>query len=235
MLHKPFTVEESTLFTKVTVGGFAQNVNHSATQKCCESCTRPRCLPLSISKVDLFFKMAFLPSKNLFSFLRGHLKKQPEIPNPNMHFENLFSSKNLVYRAIENNEENEKYEEDKKFWMEKILSDPVSLAQNMDRLISPPSSNTIEAILGYIKDDLLAVFICLPAAKGESKPTPIGWLHLCAGWRQNRNCMLGIVIFEPHQGKGYGTEAINWALNWALRLQGCTQCEFEIFLLRHEK
>ncbi|PMD41105.1 acyl-CoA N-acyltransferase, partial [Hyaloscypha variabilis F] len=27
-------------------------------------------------------------------------------------------------------------------------------------------------------------------------------------------------VYSPHQGKGYGTEAINWALDWAFRVAG---------------
>lgn len=50
--------------------------------------------------------------------------------------------------------------------------------------------------------------------------TAIGWLTLdCHTLTlHHRSCTLGIMIASAHQGEGYGTEAINWALDWAFRV-----------------
>lgn len=58
------------------------------------------------------------------------------------------------------------------------------------------------------------------AAEEELPPTAIGWLTLScpALTLHHRSCTLGIMIGSAHQGRGYGTEAINWALDWAFRV-----------------
>lgn len=52
--------------------------------------------------------------------------------------------------------------------------------------------------------------------------TAIGWLTLdChALTLHHRSCTLGIMVGSRHQGRGYGTEAIGWALGWAFRVAG---------------
>lgn len=52
--------------------------------------------------------------------------------------------------------------------------------------------------------------------------TAIGWLTLdChALTLHHRSCTLGIMLGSAHQGRGYGTEAIDWALDWAFRVAG---------------
>lgn len=51
-------------------------------------------------------------------------------------------------------------------------------------------------------------------------PTAIGWLTLDSHTltRHHRSCTLGIMLASAYQGQGYGTEAINWALDWAFRV-----------------
>jgi len=166
--------------------------------------------------------MSTLHLKKLFSSI-GKRKRSPlalssSSTNSKMAFHNLFSSSRLVYRALENTDRN------KEFFTKSILNNPVSYAHCWDVLMKPPSSESVKNTIEWIKD-LLAVTICLPSP-GESpahsaNPMPIGWLNLSAnsGTRHHRSCTLAITIWEPHQGKGYGTE--DWALNWAF---SCTQC-----------
>lgn len=58
--------------------------------------------------------------------------------------------------------------------------------------------------------------------ENEEEQVAIGWLTLdChALTLHHRSCTLGIMIASPHQGRGYGTEAIDWALGWAFRVAG---------------
>ncbi|KAF4553726.1 Hypothetical protein D9617_6g094580 [Elsinoe fawcettii] len=78
---------------------------------------------------------------------------------------------------------------------------------------------------------LLGAVICLPPSsstanasgessdsKDESKPTPIGCIHLGSlrdDMAHHRYTDIGIDILPEWQGKGYGSEAIAWALDWA--------------------
>lgn len=71
-----------------------------------------------------------------------------------------------------------------------------------------------------------------PDQKGDAPPppprpiavrttTPIG--YVCLGmqgdekWQQHRHAEIGITIHRDYQGKGYGSEAIEWALRWGFQ------------------
>jgi len=101
----------------------------------------------------------------------------------------------------------------------------------------------------WLKSKLLAVMICLPGsspditsrddngrlgtsgteATGGSEvlplPTlfPIGVISLkksASEFQHHRGTTLGIQIAAPYRGKGYGSEAIGWTLNWAFKFAG---------------
>lgn len=144
--------------------------------------------------------------------------------------DNAFRSTNLIYRAIEDNDE------DRAFVFEKISSDPVIAAQAFAGC-TPASKKAANDLVKTLTGDaiLLAVMICLPAkpaepaepdqagVNGPGAPTPIGFVNLTAPRRSvpaNRNTMVGISLVREHQGKGYGTEAINWAVDWAFVFGG---------------
>jgi RimJ/RimL family protein N-acetyltransferase len=67
----------------------------------------------------------------------------------------------------------------------------------------------------------------LATKKEKEKSIPIGILTLDASscddhryYHQHRSMSLGINIAPEYQNKGYGGEAINWALDWAFRFAG---------------
>lgn len=132
-----------------------------------------------------------------------------------MAFNHLFRSKRLIFRGIENNAE------DKSFYYNMILNDPVGYAQSSNVLLKPPSLDDIGKSLESSQDSLFQVVICLQPSEDDvnAKPIPIGQisLHAHPKTRHHRSCALGIMIGAPYQGKGYGTEAIQWALDWAFR------------------
>ncbi|WPB02935.1 uncharacterized protein RHO25_007571 [Cercospora beticola] len=70
---------------------------------------------------------------------------------------------------------------------------------------------------------MLSAIIYLPATDGDenSNGTSIGMLSIrdnnIENGRFSRHVSLGIVIDREHWGKGYGREAVKWALNWAFR------------------
>lgn len=153
-------------------------------------------------------------------------------------------SNRLVYRAVEDNEE------DRKYCQEVLYNDPVILGQAYDDLFKPQSrSMSSDLFTPWIKDKLLAVLICLPSSDpmkvaespdGEVRPggdetnegrktprppklAPIGAVTLTRGipeFQQHRRTDLGVMIAQPYRGKGYGSEAINWAVDWAFEFAG---------------
>jgi len=96
------------------------------------------------------------------------------------------------------------------------------------------------------KDKLLAVLICLPGtsteivtesdeqrARAEAFKTqkalrplelvPVGSVTLtreATESQHHRNTALGITIAAPYRGRGYGSEAISWAVDWAFDIAG---------------
>lgn len=81
-----------------------------------------------------------------------------------------------------------------------------------------------------IEKGLLGVVVCLPApaiASGDagaaegsvSKPIPIGVFSIRVEemWPHHRRAELGLMLLRAFQGQGYGTEMIEWGLDWAFR------------------
>lgn len=136
---------------------------------------------------------------------------------PETNFHNLWSSKSLVYRALENNAQ------DKTFLYESMMEDPTNWAQSTNRLLGPLTQDEIGKILDTLTKALLGVMICLPPPKDtDGESVPIGYLCIDgpAVSSHHRSCTFGISIKKQYQGKGYGKEAINWSLNWAFRVAG---------------
>jgi len=145
--------------------------------------------------------------------------------------ENAFRSARLVYRAPEESGN------DLAFIYEKITLDPVIQAQSacLDR---PGRKKHAENYLKYIANDtLFGVVICLrgePMGDGDAKSTdtPIGVLNLRSiGSRAalDRHTEVAIVLAKDYQGKGYGSEAISWAVDWAFTFAGLHRVCIETF------
>jgi RimJ/RimL family protein N-acetyltransferase len=158
--------------------------------------------------------------------------------------ENGWRSKRLVYRAVEDNEE------DRKYCHDVFHNDPVILGQAYLELFKPQSRRMSTDLFAlWPKDKLLAVLICLPSSSPEMiaesheggrgvseketnevgkttsspKPVPIGAVTLTRAipeLQQHRRTELGVIIAAPYRGKGYGSEAINWAVDWAFEFAG---------------
>ena len=141
-----------------------------------------------------------------------------------------FRSERLIYRAFQNDEE------DKTFIYEQITTDPVNYALSDPGLVAPKSKQGEEDLISGLVKSLLTVVLCLPAPEpfesdpapsagdsGKSKPIPIGFI--CLNWggfgpkylHHHRSTDLGITIAAPYQGKGYGSEALRWTLDWCFR------------------
>ncbi|KAK3941216.1 acyl-CoA N-acyltransferase [Diplogelasinospora grovesii] len=144
--------------------------------------------------------------------------------------ESAFRSSRLVYRAIEDDDAD-------KAWFHKHLdSDPVNIAMGTWALQKPRSKEVTAEFVKVLKKNLLAVFMCLPPTpppnpkpdqvvkEEEATPTPIGLICLFPRGDMDpphhRAAFLGITIARPYRGKGYGGEAINWALDWGFMRAG---------------
>ncbi|KAL8309849.1 hypothetical protein RB597_009903 [Gaeumannomyces tritici] len=114
---------------------------------------------------------------------------------------NLFASERLVFRAMEDNDED-------KAWYHTLKNDPTSFATADLELLRPQSRKRTDQDFLELQKNTLAV------------PTPIGILCLCetagsAYWSHHRECHVVLEVAAGHRDKGYGTEALNWALDWA--------------------
>jgi RimJ/RimL family protein N-acetyltransferase len=135
-----------------------------------------------------------------------------------MSFDNLFSSDRLVFRAFDNSPEN------KAFFLNLALNDPTTIARSVSRLLKPPASEDIDRLFNGAADSFLSVTIYLKqeGIQPTASTPPVGWVSLDSNpnSRHHRSCALGITIASEFQGKGYGTEAIVWAVDWAFKVAG---------------
>ncbi|EPE26320.1 Acyl-CoA N-acyltransferases (Nat) [Glarea lozoyensis ATCC 20868] len=136
--------------------------------------------------------------------------------------EKLFRSARLIYRAVEDDQE------DKNF-MYKIQSDVAALASSDSDLLKPMTTKEANSHHAYVSSrTLLGVIICLP----NPERTSIGSLYLTApkpGAEHHRNSYISIDIIADYQRKGYGSEAIEWALNWGFKIAGLHRIGIEAF------
>jgi RimJ/RimL family protein N-acetyltransferase len=128
-----------------------------------------------------------------------------------------FQSERLVYRAVENNKD------DKHFLLTEIVNDAINTALSDIALIRPRGEKRAEDLIEGLSKAVMGVMICLP--NKDEAPTPIGFIVL--GWggvnpehARHSSTSIGIALATSHQGHGYGSEAINWALDWAFRHGG---------------
>jgi RimJ/RimL family protein N-acetyltransferase len=149
-----------------------------------------------------------------------------------------FTSPRLTYRAFEDSDEH------KNFFHKSIQSDPTNFAQSDISLFRPQSLKASNESFTNISKALLAVMIYITpdtnssTSKGEEQKqdidvkeekdtvekkedVPIGFFCLANTFgptnNHHRTCTLGIAIASPYHNRGYGSEAINWALDWAFR------------------
>jgi RimJ/RimL family protein N-acetyltransferase len=129
---------------------------------------------------------------------------------------NVFKSARLTYRAMEENDEDDAF-------IHSLRLESQSRAMNETSIFKPVNkASSAQAAAHYRDDFLLAVLICLPEDGGVGKP--IGRLNLHPEpdkeLKHHRNADIGIQLKEEYQGKGYGTEAIKWVLEWAFKYGG---------------
>lgn len=138
----------------------------------------------------------------------------------------VWSSDRLVYRSYSR-------PADDAFLLESFL-DPDAWMNRVPSLPSPTGMREVEALGTRTQSNLLAAIICLPTKGEDGKQTltPIGFVGLFAidpRMMHHRDTGLGINIDYAHRGKGYGTEAIRWAIYWAFRHAGMHRIEMTAY------
>ncbi|OCL02268.1 hypothetical protein AOQ84DRAFT_423820 [Glonium stellatum] len=108
--------------------------------------------------------------------------------------EHAFCSCRLVYRGIKDNNK------DISFLHTAIQLNSISIAQSENEILRPQTRKSSKGLVtSLVTKTLLGVMICLP---------------------RSRSSTLGISTSRQYRGMGYGSEAINWALDWAFKFSG---------------
>ncbi|KAJ6781917.1 hypothetical protein PWT90_10861 [Aphanocladium album] len=150
---------------------------------------------------------------------------------------NLWKSERLVYRAVE-----PKDAELQEWFQDRMVNDPeiISLATNM--LAVPRNLKQCnEILMESFASSLLGTLIYLPTEPAESdtesesditteepesvqnkgnKNTLVGFIMLTDEARfspQTRACSAVISLASRYVDQGYGTEALQWLINWGFR------------------
>jgi GNAT superfamily N-acetyltransferase len=162
-------------------------------------------------------------------------------------FANAYTTKRLVFRPFEDNSE-----ADKEF-SHQLLSDPLNNALASIGLFSMVNRKKADELIKDLPL-MIHMLICLKpeeaaaraaakpakegdaAAESKSEPAapagliPIGRIAL-SNWSKDPNrahvrCTeLGIQLKEGYWNQGYGSEAVNWALDYAFRFAGVHKVE----------
>jgi RimJ/RimL family protein N-acetyltransferase len=145
-----------------------------------------------------------------------------------LNMENVFRSRRLIYRAIENTAEDAEF-------MHRIQSDPVAFSNSDNSLLVPMTYASSGAWKKSVQENkLIGVLICIAPTDALQNPPvePIGCISLTGaqpGVQHHRNSYISIDIVKPHQRKGYGTEAITWVLDWGFKIAGLHRIGIECF------
>jgi len=144
-------------------------------------------------------------------------------------FNGAYKSSRLIYRPLEDNED------DKEFLYQNVFLDPANVGLANPVLFRPYTKKQAYGDLdGMAKCSLLAVLICLPpetspSTNSKNKGQIIGYMTLSRFSMDStahcRSTRIGLQIASVYQNKGYGAEAIRWALDWAFLWAGMRRVE----------
>ncbi|KAK3179212.1 hypothetical protein K4F52_009332 [Lecanicillium sp. MT-2017a] len=127
-------------------------------------------------------------------------------------FASAFKSKRLSYQPIEDS--------DKEFMHRCLWSNPVQMGLAVPFNLQIHSRQVSDQqVDGMMKHSALAIMVLLPGEKkdgdkDEPEPERVGFVTLRSGM-PCRATSVSMAIADDYQGRGYGREALNWALDWA--------------------
>lgn len=132
---------------------------------------------------------------------------------------NPFRTEHLIMRAPETPDDDDLFL--------KIQQTPLDFANSNARVQKPQSKADASRYQKAISEtSLLGVVICLAPRPDAVEPSDkkagpaIGTIHLSElrpHMQMHRFSEIGIDILPEYQGKGYGSEAINWTLQWGFQ------------------
>ena len=128
-----------------------------------------------------------------------------------------------------------------KDWYITIHSDPRVYYNTFKGTFQPMKKGTLDPVIHEFDKALLCVVICRKPSPGlntadqpaaDSDEDRIGILLIKSippNLAQNRCADLGIELAFDAQGKGYGTEVLRWALNWAFGMANLHRVQLEAY------
>lgn len=158
----------------------------------------------------------------------------------------MFTSKRLIYRAIEETPEDLAF-------IHSISLDTEGFANSNTAPLVPQNKENTKKWKTHLDSCLIAVVICLPSGSSltpasanettsktdaspekrpEPQPVPVGLISLTdfsPKTAHHRNAYISIDVLPEYQRKGYGSEAINWVLEWGFQLHGLHRIGIESF------
>ncbi|EON97731.1 putative gnat family protein [Phaeoacremonium minimum UCRPA7] len=140
---------------------------------------------------------------------------------------NIFRSQRLVYRAVEDSPEEEAF-------LHRITTDIEGFANSNVGLSKPQNKESTKGWRKYLTEKTLisAIFCVTSLTDPESTPEPIGVVTLTGTSPHNahhRNANISVDVLPSHQRKGYGSEAIQWVLQWGFQMAGLHRIGIESF------
>lgn len=132
----------------------------------------------------------------------------------------VLKSSRLVYRAVEENDDP---------FLFSLHQDPQGHLNSTPFFPVPQGKRSAVEHRQHFATCMLSAVICI----SDCEQTPIGILTLKdanpPSGRHAGHCKLGISILSDHQGKGYGTEAVEWLLNWSFRWGGLRKVSLYVY------
>jgi RimJ/RimL family protein N-acetyltransferase len=134
----------------------------------------------------------------------------------------FFQSTRLIYRAVDLNTDTD--------FVHTLRGDPAVHLFGTGGLSKPRSRAAAKHYAEQLTERLLGVIVCLkPSTNSDGKlgsPVPIGTMALKQeDAPHHRSATLGIAFLPTQQGKGYGSEAIQWLLQWGFESAGLHRIE----------
>ncbi|KAM3507851.1 hypothetical protein MY11210_006988 [Beauveria gryllotalpidicola] len=134
---------------------------------------------------------------------------------------NPFRSERLEYRGYNPDEHDD--------FFATLQKDPLGLVSSSPSILRPVSKGLIEQARKNLEKSLLFVVV-YKLDPDSNTSVPIGDVTLESSdpdMAHHRCAKLAIDIVREHQGKGYGSEALNWTVAWAFQKAGLHRVELE--------
>ncbi|GAM89535.1 hypothetical protein ANO11243_075740 [Dothideomycetidae sp. 11243] len=139
----------------------------------------------------------------------------------------VWASERLVFRAIEPGDDAILY---------KFKTDPPTHLNVLANIPAPVSKKTAAALREYLSSQMLGVAITLRQKDDDdddddNKVTTIGFtvLRMDNKEHHHRCAAVGISLGKEYQGKGYGSEALRWLLEWGFLYANLHRIEITVY------